>query len=100
METDKKEKFCGACCWFYGEDTDGRGFCACQKNKGIDMTFCSDMCEDDYVSKKEMRHHMAVLLQYHRYMKDVGENCRCPFITDRLEAMKFAYRYMKVFNNL
>ena len=95
---DKEEKCCGGCCWFYAEDTDGWGFCACQKGKELDIMNCSDMCEDDYVSKKEMRHHMAVLLQYHR--ADESMNYRFPGGDALEDAVVFAYRYMKVFSEL
>lgn len=66
--------------------------------------FCSDICEleDDYVSRKEMRHHMAVFLQWERYNKTPRHQliCRVPSNSDMDEAMKFAYKYMKVFSKL
>ena len=110
--TDKKQKdlnreterCCGGCCWFYGEDTDGWGFCACQKNRDIDMENCSDMCEDNFVSIKEMRHHTAVLLQEKRWQewfegKREGE-IFLPSVEDVVNAQDFAYKYMKVFSKL
>jgi hypothetical protein len=55
-----------------------------------------------FVSRKEMRHHMAVLLQWERYMSDRSELTlyRAPSLADRNKAMKFAYKYMKVFSKL
>ena len=71
--TKINEKFCGNCCWFCAEDTDGYGLCTKAKDPLLDMTHCGDQCriiianrkESKYafISKKEMRHHMAVLLQ-------------------------------------
>lgn len=97
-----KDKFCGECCWFYAEDTDGWGFCACQKGKELDIMNCSDMCEDDYVSKKEMRPHMAVLLQANRYRRDdhVPAVYRMPNPTELGRAIDFAVKYMRVFSEL
>lgn len=95
------EKCCGNCCWFYAEDTDGWGFCACQKNRDIDMEHCSDMCEDDFVSREEMRHHMAVLLQYHRWLSDYsGEIRKSPNKVGVMDATWFAYKYFKMFSKL
>jgi hypothetical protein len=45
-----------------------------------------------------MRHHMAVLLQYHR--ADESMNYRFPGGEAREDAVVFAYRYMKVFSEL
>jgi len=54
-----------------------------------------------YVSKKEMRHHMAVLLQYHRWLKDwITVKRICPDKIELEDAAVFAYEYMKVFSNL
>lgn len=89
---------CGECCWFYAEDTYGYGMCPF---RFAETHECGQQCEVPlkYVSKKEMRHHMAVLLQQHR----VVENPSIRFSTgvkDLWEAQDFAYRYIKVFSNL
>ena len=97
---DKDEKCCGNCCWFYAEDMDGWGFCACQKNRVIDMEHCSDMCEDDFVSREEMRHHMAVLLQSIRWDEDMEFIHYSPDGDEETAAKKFAYKYMKMFSKL
>ena len=98
---DKEEKLCGECCWFYGEDTDGWGQCINQDL--CDSMNCSDICTTDkYVSKKEMRHHMAVLLQFNRYRRDdhVPAIYRMPKQGEIGKAIDFAYKYMKVFSKL
>ena len=95
-----KEKFCGDCCWFYGEDTYGCGVCP---YRFAELKKCGQKCEVPlkYVSKKEMRHHMAVLLQYHRWLKDwITVKRICPDKIELEEAAEFAYEYMKVFNKL
>ena len=94
-----EEKCCGDCCWFYAEDTYGYGACPFQF---AEVKKCDEECPITmkYVSRKEMRHHMAVLLQYQRYAHDTGDNYRWPSYDDRLRAMEFAYEYMKVFGNL
>ena len=96
----KDDKCCGSCCWFCHENADGWGNCV--NSFPVDnLMHCSDLCTtDEYVSRQEMRHHMAVLLQYKRYAHDIGVNYRWPPYVDRLRAMEFAYNYMKVFSKL
>lgn len=96
-----KDKYCGECCWFYGEDTYGYGFCPF---RFADMHECGQKCEvpEKYVSRKEMRHHMAVLLQDRRCMHDCNVRAlRKPVDSiERGKAIEFAYKYMKVFSKL
>ena len=96
-----EERCCGNCCWFYAEDTYGYGACPF---RFAEIQRCSDKCliTEKYVSRAEMRHHMAVLLQWERYMSDRSELTlyRAPSLADRNKAMKFAYKYMKVFSEL
>ena len=67
----EEEKCCGGCCWFHSEDTDGWGFCIKQKGMDTDIMNCSDLCTTDgYVSREQMRHYLAVLLQANRYRRD------------------------------
>lgn len=97
----EEERYCGECCWFYAEDTYGYGMCPF---RFADVHECGQKCDVPlkYVSRKEMRHHMAVLLQWERYMSDRSELAlyRAPSLADRNKAMKFAYKYMKVFSEL
>lgn len=114
---DNDEKCCGNCCWFYGEMTCGDGFCVKAENGGYaDFFHCSDMCrwgkikEDgsfDYafVSREDMRHHMAVLLQADRWYRATHdkENSALRYMPDPIDyrvALAFAYQYMKVFSKL
>ena len=103
----EEEKCCGNCCWFYDEMTDGEGFCAEAKdNPWGDFVRCDKACRyvrggsDNYcfVSKKEMRYHMVVLLQYH--LADEDMNHRFSGGEALEDAMVFAYKYMKVFSEL
>jgi hypothetical protein len=115
MEKEKEiEECCGNCCWFFSEDTDGWGFCAANKGTVGDFVNCSDLCLDEYVSRQEMRHHMAVLLQLYRCETEEGKNgwdsekkCwkpivyrKLPTMKHALNAMMFAYKYMKIFSQL
>lgn len=64
---------------------------------------CSDLCTtDEYVSKEEKRHHMAVLLQANRYRRDrhVPAIYRMPNPKELGEAIDFAYSYMKIYGNI
>ena len=96
-----KEKFCGECCWFYGEDTYGYGFCPF---RFAELKECGQKCEVPlkYVSKKEMRHHMAILLQANRYRRDdnVPAIHKMPDPKELGEAIDFAYNYIKIFSEL
>jgi len=102
MKQDK-EKCCGCCCWFGYEDTDGWGICPHQDKPIGGCMHCSDLCTtDEYVSKEEKRHHMAVLLQANRYRRDrnVPAIYRMPNPKELGEAIDFAYSHMKIFGNI
>ena len=102
---DKEDKCCGNCCWFYGEMTDGEGFCAL-RDSSINETRYDFLCAYElHVSCQEMRHHMAVLLKEKRWQKRTsgwrnGEIFFPPEREDVIKAIDFAYRYMKVFSKL
>ena len=95
------ERFCGLCAWFYGEDTYGYGCCPF---KFADVRKCDQPCEagEHFVSKKQMRHHQAVLLQANRYRRDqhVPAIYRMPNPTELGKAIDFAGEFIKVFSNL
>lgn len=105
------EKCCGNCCWFYGETTDGDGFCAEAKDSSWkDFTRCDRKCwlarggcdNPCFVSRQEMRHHMAVLLQFVRWatQKTFPLKYKPVDVPEVAKAAEFAYRYMKVFSKL
>jgi len=102
-----EERCCGNCAWFYGEMTDGDGFCACLKGS-VEFVNCADMCdmrEDHFVSRQEMRHYMAVLLQAERWYSAINDpkNYNVVYVPNPAEyrkAIMFAYKYMKVFSKL
>lgn len=98
---EQNERFCGLCAWFYGEDTYGYGCCPF---KFADVRQCDQPCEagEHFVSKKQMRHHQAVLLQANRYRRDqhVPAIYRMPNPTELGEAIDFAGEFIKVFSNL
>ncbi len=103
---NKDEKCCGGCCWFYGEQTDGEGMCIVHQFDGDDLPcYCCTMSAcSEYVSREEMRHHMAVLLQRVRVFRDgykaMYVNHYAPKWDELYEMYKFAYKYMKVFSKL
>jgi len=105
------DKYCGNCCWFCHEDTDGWGFCntPAKLPKHVNRWFTN--CEMPggtdcgFVSRKEMRHHMAVLLQAERWYSAINDTKNynivyMPNPTEYRKAIRFAYKYMKVFSNL
>lgn len=92
------EKCCGECCWFCFEETGGWG--QCMQMDVCDSMHCSDLCTtDEYISREEMRHYMAVLLQATRFCKD-PTLYYMPKSNDIIEAQAFAYKFMKVFSKL
>ena len=96
-----KDKFCGECCWFYGEDTWGYGSCPF---RFAELQRCSDKCmiTDKYVSKEDMRHYMAVLLQANRYRRDqnVPSIYKMPDPKEIGKAIDFCINYIKTFMEL
>lgn len=98
---DKEYKCCGKCCWFYGEDTYGHGCCPF---RFAEVHECGQKCEVPlkYVSKEQMRHYQALLLQANRYRRDdnVPSIYKMPNPKELGEAIDFAVKYIKVFSNL
>lgn len=91
-----EERCCGDCCWFNHEDKDDYGICY------LDNRFCPycwDVSCEDYVSDRQMRHHMAVLLQANRYRRDqhVPSIYKMPDPKELGKAIDFAVEYMRVF---
>lgn len=97
----EKDKCCGSCCWFCFEQTDGEGQCP-SNDGGWHFSNCATNACKDYVSRDEMRHHMAVLLQANRYRRDnnVPAIYKMPNQTELGKAIDFAVRYIKVFSKL
>lgn len=99
--TKINEKFCGNCCWFYAEDTYGFGICPFRFGE---VAHCEGKCKNgEYVSRKEMRHHMAVLLQWKRWLDlPITESSRYyrHDLDDVSKAIEFSVKYMKVFSEL
>ena len=94
-----KDRYCGECCWFYGEDPFGYGSCPF---RFAELQRCSDMCPitEKYVSKKEMRHHMAVLLLHKRWLDDDMFIHYAPDGDEVCKAIDFAYQFIKIFSEL
>ena len=97
----EEEKCCGNCAFMIGEDAYGEGQCVEVDDDGYPMmaTMCNYHACEKYVSRQEMRHHMAVCLQCVRDNAD-HKNRLFPAGNNITKAMDFTYRYMKVFNKL
>ena len=103
MERCEKEKCCGNCCWFCFETTDGDGQCVETGKDGYPMmmSYCGSKSCEKFVSRQQMRHYQAVLLQYRRWCNScVDVNIYRPSLEDIDNAMAFASKYMKVFGKL
>lgn len=92
--------YCGECCWFYAEDTNGYGVCPYLFGEVCE---CSGECKAGrFVSKKDMRHYRALLLQANRYRRDqsVPSIYKMPNPLELGRAIDFASEYIKVFSEL
>lgn len=96
---ESNSKCCGECCWFYGEMTDGEGFCPFRFGE---MPRCDEACRkpSEFVSREKMRHYQAVLLVQKRWMDDDMFIHYAPDGDEVSEAIDFAVKYMKVFSKL
>jgi hypothetical protein len=99
-----EEGCCGNCCWFCFECTDGEGQCAEVDNEGYPMmmTQCGSRACERFISRQQMRHHMAILLQANRYRRDdnVPAIHKMPNPKELGLAIDFAVKYMKTFGKL
>ena len=98
---ENEDKYCGECCWFYAEDTDGWGLCG--KQILCDSMNCSDLCTNGtFISREHMRHYQAVLLQANRYRRDdhVPSIYRMPDPKELGKAIDFAYEFIRIFSKL
>lgn len=64
--TKNRKLTCGSCAHFKNEDMFGLGWC---DNKDRPRT-CVDMQCSHHLDRKELRHHIAVLLQHNRWRRD------------------------------
>lgn len=94
---EKSEKCCGNCCWMFAECTDGDGCCA-KHYFDITPNCSSDVC-NDYVSNEEKRHYLSVILSLIRWTRD-KENHRPLEWEEIMNALEFAYRYIKTFEQM
>lgn len=92
-----RDKFCGECCWFYGEDPYGYGMCP---HRFGELQRCSDRCPtgDKYVGKQEMRHHLAVLLELKGWHEGRQNHIVDPHAIH--VALDFACKYIKTFSEI
>ena len=100
--------YCGECCWFKHEDTDGWGICYGNESGigyHIDDEFfprCEQTACSKYVSNEVQRHYQAVLLQANRYRRDdhVPSIYRMPDPRELGKAIDFAYEFIRIFSKL
>ena len=94
---EKEARCCGDCCWFAYEDIDGFGCCmmapinACERN-------CGDDCCEEYISKAEKRHLIAVLQHHNLWRRDGNvPNARRMDSPEEIgKAIDFAVKYIKI----
>jgi len=101
LEAIDNDCHCGECCWFIGEDHYGYGMCPF---RFAETPRCDDQCQlpAEFVSRKAMRHYLAVLLQANMYRR--GQHVPAwhamPHATDLGKAIDFAYKYIKTLSAL
>ena len=104
---EKEKRCCGNCCWFCFEQTDGEGQCMRVGYHGMPygaFSYCGTSACKRHISRKEMRHYIAVLLQERRWQewfegRRDGE-IKLPSADDVVKAREFSYLYMKTFSKL
>lgn len=94
-------QYCGACCHFKYEDTDGWGFCVKLEEGGefpIGATQCSNLCAcGRFASEEFKRHQLAVLRKCQRCLqKNVGTP-QALDVEDICEALDFVVDYVKTY---
>lgn len=99
---EKDCKYCGECCWFCFEMTDGDGQCVEVGDDGYPMmmTRCDSKACGKFVSRELMRHYMAVLVKKIRWEDDADFIHYAPDGDEAVAAMKFAYKFMKILGKL
>lgn len=101
--TKKTEHYCGECCWFFAECTDGNGMCA--KHYWDVHSACktcgTDACEN-FISREDKRHYMAVLTQHNRWRRsdEVPNHCRMVNPTELGKAIDFVLNYIKTYDKI
>lgn len=96
----KQDKCCGSCCWMIGEDHIGQGMCA---KIFAEMVYCGDKCHgDQFISREDMRHHVAVLIQANRWRRDQNVPSIYRMVNQKEfgRAIDFAVLYCKTFMEL
>lgn len=88
-------KVCGNCCWYKGEEIFGWG--ECFNHDEYTMHKCDFCTTGEYTSRKEARHHVAVLIQANRYRRDphVPAIYRMTRPVELGRAIDFAIKYIK-----
>jgi len=94
MKGEKEYRFCGDCCHFKHEDTDGFGWCYKYDVTGIEHHCGDDGC-NHHISNDEKRHHMAMLRRCQRCLgnadnKDMDVKAIC-------DAIDFIVDYAKMY---
>lgn len=96
----KNNDYCGSCCFFKHEDTDGWGIC--YEDNDNSFQNCGTIACPHFISNEQMRHHVAVLIQSNRYRRDkhVPAIYRMPDPKELGKAIDFAVKYLKTFSEL
>lgn len=104
----KIERYCGNCCWFLHEDTDGQGICAKhywnEPEDGEDpaFSFCGRGACKDFISREEKRHLMAVLIHHNLWRRDnnVPNSRKMDNATEIGKAIDFVIDYIKTIDQI
>ncbi len=108
MKKEQIEKYCGNCCWFFGECTDGDGCCAKhyweEPKEGQDpmLTRCDKGACPDFISTEEKRHHLAVIAQHNRWRRsnEVPNHCFMVHPIELGKALDFVLDYIKTYDKI
>lgn len=94
----KPRKRCGNCCWMKYANSNEEGICV----KGGSKVSCNYARCFRYISIKQARHYIAVLMLHQRWRRS-NEPCGTYRMQDPIEigkALDFVIEYTKTFMNL
>ena len=98
-----KESYCGNCCWFCFEQTEGDGQCMSVGYHGLKwgtQTHCSTpACRKHFVSREERDRHLETLNMATKWIEDSVNN-PIPPAKEYTEAIVFAKKCIEKFREL
>ena len=94
------KNYCGECCWFVFENTDGHGQCMKVGGNGLPygkFCDCSNKSCKRFVSREDKKRYIDLLHSFQNWMENNG---RMADGDEFVYAVKFATEYIETFGQL